>query len=114
MKTSGKRNGNGNGGSYTEVVIRMDERLKGIVETLKEALEQNEVIKREFSAGLKELTLHVNFSDDSLAARVGALEKASDEEKAEKKGALFVYKVAVALMGTTLTILGILKALGLF
>lgn len=103
-----------NGGSYTEVVIRMDERLKGIVDTLKEMLEQNDVIKREFTTGIKELTLHVNFEDNLLAARVGALEKASVEEKAEKKGALFVYKVAVALMGAMLTILGILKFFNLF
>lgn len=90
--------------TYTTILARLDERLKGLVET-------NNNAHNEIMGSIKELKIHVNDEILAMNKRVSCLENESEEKKAEKKGQLKIYKIAVAALGLLSTLLVILSHL---
>jgi len=69
------------GESYTETAIRMDDRLKTIMDNLKTVLAGNSGISREFLDKMNDLTLHIDYQDGLLKARIKNLEMSIAELK---------------------------------
>jgi len=99
--------------TYTETVVRMDEKLKGIVDSLKNAILENGNIRKEYLEGIHELTIHVNYEDCVLQARVKVLENGVNNSRSERKGALAVYRFFIAFLSAVVIVLTILKLLNI-
>jgi hypothetical protein len=98
--------------SYTELVIRMDEKLKNIVETLETTLIENKIGHGTIIDSIKELTLHVNHENEKMSNRITLLEDQHRLEEGKKKGQVFIYKVVIAILTTSSILLSILAHFG--
>ena len=99
--------------SYTELVIRMDENLKGIVKTLERSMLENGASHLEIINSIKELTLHVNHENEMMSARIKYLEATQLKEKAEDDERKKMFKIGITALGVVLSVLTIWHLLGL-
>lgn len=99
--------------SYTETVARIDERLRGFTEL---NTEQHKEIIKKIEGNRKEIDIlctHVNDENCKMNNRVTKLENKQIEADSRYKTRLQIYKSLSAILAVTLSILGILKGLGI-
>ena len=98
----------------TTILARLEERLKGLTES-------NNKEHQDILNGIDKLCNHVNEEVEKLAGkiqkgeeRLNGLEKKDIATESKYKGRMELYKWLSGLMGITLSVIALLKALGLF
>jgi uncharacterized protein YhaN len=98
------------------------ERLDNLIDTVGLNKTDNENQHKEIMGAVKELCGHVNHENElmhekmnenkkAVEERVTLIEEQHQNEKAEKRGQIKIYKITIAILGIALTVVGILAGL---
>ena len=97
-----------------KIVETVSTKLARIEENLRNLIDTNTACHKKLMENQETLIKHVNDENEKMNTRVTFLEKCEAEQKAMRKGELRAYKVATGLLSIIVTVVGLLKAFGLF